>query len=86
MAYADRATREVVTTKTENVIRLDLSESEAETLAVVLSRVGGSPYRSPRGNAENILDALTVIIGDYRNLPVYKLGTGAINFADVPNA
>ena len=44
---------------TEQVgVSLNLSTAEAETLAVILCKIGGDPYDSPRKNVESMSRAL----------------------------
>jgi hypothetical protein len=40
------------------MFRLYLTKEEAETVAVVLGRIGGSPIVTPRKHADAVLDAL----------------------------
>ncbi|MFE5092071.1 hypothetical protein ACFRCI_17155 [Streptomyces sp. NPDC056638] len=49
-----------ITKKTviEESVTLTMSRAHAETLASVLGKVGGNRETSPRGHAEDILDAL----------------------------
>lgn len=93
MATAERKTVKVekVVKATEDVIALELTKDEAETLAVILCKVGGSPSYSPRGHADSIQGAL-VEVGvmaneyDFYDLPAYSLverGSG-ITFKGYP--
>ena len=53
------ATKQSVTRETITGVTLDLTLEEARTLAVVLSRVGGSPRISPREHIEAVSNALS---------------------------
>ncbi len=82
MAEATHGTREVVTATTEPVIRLEMSEDEARTLSVVLSRCGGS-MRSPRRHTNAIGSALSAVGVEWFSAPEDSMtGQGAISFRD----
>lgn len=51
------ATAKVNETIAKTVV-LELSDQEAATLIAILSKVGGNPTESARGNAESVYDAL----------------------------
>lgn len=74
--HVERKVTETVT------YRLEISESEARTLAVVLARVGGSEPDSPRGHTQAILDALKDRGVHYRSAPENGIVTGHLMFED----
>ncbi|MEU0860642.1 hypothetical protein ABZ352_35545 [Streptomyces griseofuscus] len=84
MAVAEKTTVERVVT--EDGFTLKLTVEEAETLVAVLSRVGGSPYTSPRKHAGAVLDALreagTRAYWEDDHPP--DQATGSIQFDDYP--
>lgn len=84
MATSSRVTVEKVTVQQIPGIRLELTIPEAETLAAILGFVGGSPEKSPRGNANSILEALTKSEISYYRTDDRKLITGALRFKNYP--
>jgi hypothetical protein len=66
----------------ERQIVLSLNNSEALTLAVVLSHVAGSPRFSYRGDAESILNALTSTGINWRESKQFNYSSGHIQFED----
>lgn len=58
MAEATRDTRVDYIPQETEVVRLELTNDEAQMLVDVLSRVGGSPERSRRGLARDVLRTL----------------------------
>jgi len=78
MAEIQKRTETVV----KNFYRLDLSEEEAEVLAVVLATVGGS-VSGYRGVAKEILEALGSEGASWHTSPVGRKYSGAgITFDD----
>lgn len=61
---------------------LDLSVEEAEALFAVLSKVGGSETKSPRGLMQNIYWALAPHMGNLFELSFYQLAEGNIHFGN----
>ncbi|MGW2950753.1 hypothetical protein [Streptomyces eurythermus] len=85
MAAAEKTTVERVVTTTGFTLKLTVDEAEA--LVAILARVGGSPYTSPRGRTQNIMDALRDAgARDYWRTPDHpsSLATGSVQFADYP--
>ena len=78
--------RKTIITKVPTVT-LQLTCEEANTLAVILWQVGGSPSKSPRKDAESISQALRAIGIDYDHQVAYKLlrsNTTGIIFNEYP--
>jgi predicted RecB family endonuclease len=86
VATAEKTTVERVVT--EEGFTLKLTVDEAETLVAVLSQVGGSPSRSPRGVAERVLETLVEAgARTYYPRPVghpVNLARGSVRFDDYP--
>jgi len=62
-------------------IILELTEGEADFLIAVLSRIGGSPTKSPRKYQERISAPLVEALGfDFYGTDAHKLSTGDIGF------
>lgn len=62
MANSNKVTVEKVVTVKQEVVNLELSVDEAETLLFILHRIGGDPDTTPRGTIDNISSALAITI------------------------
>ena len=69
-----------------DLIHVQLSPAEAETLSVILSRVGGSSTCSPRGSVDSLFEGLKAIGIDHREADADKCvpSGGSIYFNDYP--
>lgn len=77
------------TTVVKKSIVLELSEAEANTLRVVLARVGGDrkPAKSPREHTESIARALwDAGQPDYTSMPENRLAYGSFMFRNYPDS
>ena len=81
MATVVKAVEEVVVKTAQQVYKLTLTQDEAETLSVVLAKVGGDPDRTGRGNTEAIFDALEAAGVRYELSKHYGRSSGYINFS-----
>lgn len=68
-------------------VRLDLTMAEAETLRVILHRIGGNSQKSPRKYTQRIVDALSDagVVWDSEHYAVEE-ERGAIYFLNYPKA
>jgi hypothetical protein len=73
-----RETKEIVT------YSVKLSKDEAETLAYVLAKVGGTEEKSARGDTQGILNALAAEGVNYEKAKAYGQANGSIIFSDRP--
>jgi hypothetical protein len=64
-----------------DVTTIQLSQEEAETLCVVLRKIGGSPETTRRGFTDNIYQALRTIgfDKDYNTMKGYEMN-GSLEF------
>lgn len=75
MAEAKKTNRQVIVEETYTLI---LSKEEANTLAAVMARVGGSPSGSPRAHIISIQNALQRVDINYYNTTEKRLMHGSI--------
>lgn len=64
-----------------DVITIELNQDEAETLVVVLRKIGGAPDTTRRGFTDNVLKALRTIgfTEDYNSMGGYEM-SGSLAF------
>lgn len=78
--------RQVKETEGAGVV-LTLTELEAETLAAILGKIGGSSETSPRGYASRIAVKLSTAGFYYdRNYQIYSALQGGLSFDGLPKA
>ncbi len=55
-------------------MRIEITEAEAETLLIILRRIGGNPHDSPRRHCDSVLRKLTFTpSGKWRVIPPSEL-------------
>lgn len=85
MATAEKTTveREVITTETDTVVKLELSETEAHALSTLLARVSGHRTNSGREHTDAVYFALAAAGYSYHVSPFDGFVTGSPRFETV---
>jgi hypothetical protein len=86
MARARKVEESIVQRTKVNRIQLTLTEGEADFLLAVLSKIGGSPVKSPRKYQERISKALTDATGlNFTDTDAYALAHGGLMMDSYPD-